>query len=52
MHKDDPRLLFITFMGPLADLVSASLPEPLIFSFGGPKNVYEMMPITLAEPGT
>jgi hypothetical protein len=85
--KDDPRPLYITFMGPLTDLASAYLMEPRIskrltaiwigggaypsggqeFNLGNdihaanvifagqiplwqvPKNVYEMMPVSLAE---
>lgn len=85
--KDDPRPLFVTFMGPLTDLASAYLMEPRIagrltavwigggqyphggieFNLGNdihaanvvfssnidvwqvPKNVYEMMPVSLAE---
>ncbi len=85
--KDDPRRLFVTFLGPLTDLASAYLMEPrikgrltaiwigggrypnggaefnlgnditaanLVFSAGldvwqVPKNVYEMMAVSLAE---
>lgn len=85
--KDDPRPLFITFMGPLTDMASALLLEPRIanrvtvvwigggrypeggveFNLGNdihaanvvfssqaqvwqvPKNVYEMMAVSLAE---
>ncbi len=85
--KDDPRPLFVTFLGPLTDLASALLIEPRIASrltaiwIGGapyphggaefnmgndihaanvvfsskvalwqvPKNVYEMMAVSLAE---
>lgn len=85
--RDDPRPLFVTFMGPLTDLASAYLLEPRIagrltaiwigggrypngspeFNLGNdihaanvvfgsqiavwqvPKNVYEMMPVSLAE---
>ncbi len=85
--KDDPRPLYVTFMGPLTDLASAYLMEPRIagrltaiwigggrYPSGGPefnlsndihaanvvfasgialwqvpKNVYEMMPVSLAE---
>ena len=85
--KDDPRPLYVTFMGPLTDLASAYLMEPRIagrltaiwigggcypsggpeFNLGNdihaanvvlssginvwqvPKNVYEMMPVSLAE---
>ena len=85
--KEDPRPLFVTFLGPLTDLASALLMEPRIASrltaiwIGGgpyphggaefnlgndihaanvvfrskvqlwqvPKNVYEMMPVSLAE---
>jgi hypothetical protein len=85
--KDDPRPLYVTFMGPLTDLASAYLLEPRIagrltaiwigggayppggqeFNLGNdipaanvvfssplslwqvPKNVYEMMPVSLAE---
>lgn len=85
--KDDPRPLFVTFLGPLTDLASALLIEPRIadrltaiwigggkypeggpeFNLGNdihaanvvfasgvalwqvPKNVYEMMPVSLAE---
>ncbi len=87
MKDDDPRPLFVTFMGPLTDLASAYLMEPriatrltaiwigggkypaggaeynlgndiaaanVVFSSGislwqVPKNVYEMMPVSLAE---
>ena len=85
--KDDPRPLYVTFLGPLTDLASALLMEPRIaprltaiwigggpYPHGGaefnqgndinavnvvfrskvqlwqvPKNVYEMMPVSLAE---
>lgn len=85
--KDDPRRLFVIFLGPLTDLASAYLMEPRIanrltaiwigggvypsgspeFNLGNdvnaanvvfsskielwqvPKNVYEMMPVSLAE---
>lgn len=85
--KDDPRPLYVTFLGPLTDMASALLMEPRIASrltviwIGGapyphggtefnmgndihaanvvfsskvalwqvPKNVYEMMPVSLAE---
>ena len=85
--KDDPRRLFVIFLGPLTDLASAYLMEPRIanrltaiwigggvypsgspeFKLGNdvnaanvvfscrielwqvPKNVYEMMPVSLAE---
>lgn len=85
--SDDPRPLYITFMGPLTDIASAYLIEPRIanrltviwigggrypaggpeFNLGNdvhaanvvfsspipvwqvPKNVYEMMPVSLAE---
>ena len=85
--KEDPRPLFVTFLGPLTDLASAYLLEPRIanrltaiwigggaypnggaeFNLGNdiaaancvfsspiplwqvPKNVYEMMPVSLAE---
>lgn len=85
--SDDPRPLFVTFMGPLTDMASAYLLEPRIanrltviwigggkypnggpeFNLGNdvnaanivfgsnipvwqvPKNVYEMMPVSLAE---
>lgn len=85
--KDDPRPLYVTFLGPLTDLASAYLMEPRIagrlkaiwigggtypnggveFNLGNdiaaanvvfsspievwqvPKNVYEMMPVSLAE---
>ncbi len=85
--KDDPRPLYVTFLGPLTDLASALLIEPRIagrltaiwigggpYPHGGvefncgndiraanvvfrskvslwqvPKNVYEMMPVSLAE---
>ena len=85
--KEDPRPLYVTFLGPLTDLASALLMEPRIASrltaiwIGGgpyphggvefnqgndinavnvvfrskaqlwqvPKNVYEMMPVSLAE---
>lgn len=85
--KDDPRRLYVTFMGPLTDLASAYLLEPriagritaiwigggrypnggaefnlgndiiaanVVFSSGMevwqvPKNVYEMIPVSLAE---
>ncbi len=85
--KDDPRPLYVTFLGPLTDLASALLIEPRIaprltaiwigggpyphggveFNMGNdinavnavfrskaqvwqvPKNVYEMMPVSLAE---
>ncbi len=85
--SDDPRPLYVTFLGPLTDLASAYLMEPRIqgrltaiwigggaypnggveFNLGNdihaanvvfssqidvwqvPKNVYEMMPVSLAE---
>lgn len=85
--KEDPRPLYVTFLGPLTDLASAYLLEPCIagrlkaiwigggqypnggveFNLGNdvaaanvvfsspielwqvPKNVYEMMPVSLAE---
>lgn len=85
--KDDPRRLYVIFLGPLTDLASAYLMEPRIaerltaiwigggvypsgspeFNLGNdvnaanvvfsskielwqvPKNVYEMMPVSLAE---
>ncbi len=85
--KDDPRPLYVTFLGPLTDLASAYLMEPAIagrlkaiwigggtypvgapeFNLGNdvnavnvvmaseielwqvPKNVYEMMPVSMAE---
>lgn len=85
--RDDPRPLYVTFLGPLTDLASAYLLEPRIagrlkaiwigggqyptggpeFNLGNdveaarvifnsnielwqvPKNVYEMMPVSLAE---
>ena len=85
--KDDPRPLYVTFMGPLTDLASAYLLEPRMagrlkaiwigggtypvgapeFNLGNdvnaanvvmasgielwqvPKNVYEMMPVSMAE---
>ncbi|MBQ7064279.1 MAG: nucleoside hydrolase [Firmicutes bacterium] len=85
--KDDPRPLYVTFLGPLTDLASAYLLEPRIagrltaiwigggrypagapeFNLGNdvnavnvvmasgidlwqvPKNVYEMMPVSMAE---
>ena len=62
--KEDTRPLFVLLLGPLTDLASAYLQEPRIAGrltaiwmvFGStmpvwqvPKNVYEMMPVSMAE---
>ena len=52
--KDDPRHLYVLFLGPLTDLASAYLIEPRIAGrltaiWIGGGTVYEMMPVSLAE---